>query len=214
MCPHPRQRINKMSDPDYGTPSLDRLTKALFRLPGIGKKSAQRIAYYLLQRDRDGGNELSQALSEAMQNIGHCQQCRTFCEQPLCSLCSNEKRDKGLLCILENPVDVPTMENVGYRGRYFVLLGCLSPLDGVGPADLGLEDLKNLVTRSEIQEVILATNPTVEGNVTAQYIYEMLSPLSIRISRLAQGLPVGGELEYMDSSTLSMALDGRQPLSS
>ena len=198
--------------PDYGTPSLDRLTEALSRLPGIGKKSAQRIAYHLLQRDRPGGDELSQALTAAMRDIRHCSRCRIYSEQELCHWCRDDNRDGSLLCVLENPIDVPVMENTGYRGRYFVLLGCLSPLDGIGPADLGLDDLKELVAGGETEEVIVATNPTTEGDVTAHYIHEMLSASAVRVSRLAQGMPVGGELEYMDSSTLSLALSGRHPL--
>lgn len=189
---------------------LSRLIDALRCLPGVGRKSAQRIAYHLLQRDREGARTLSGALTDAMDNIGHCDQCRTFSEGPLCEICSDGRRDQALLCIVESPADVIAVEEAGYRGLYFVLMGHLSPLDGIGPEELGLDRLETLLDRKQAEEVILATNPTVEGEATAHYIGEMVHRRGLRVTRIAHGVPMGGELEYVDSSTLSHALAGRR----
>jgi len=192
------------------TPRLTDLIDALRCLPGIGKKSAQRIAYHLLQRDREGARNLSKSLLDAMDGIGHCQRCRTFSEDMFCDLCKSDKRDRSLLCIVESPVDVYAVEEAGYRGLFFVLMGHLSPLDGIGPDDLGLDKLAALLDEGEAQEIILATNSTVEGETTAHFITEMVHQRSIRVTRIAYGIPMGGELEYVDSNTLSHALTGRR----
>ena len=191
---------------------LEDLIEALRCLPGIGRKSAQRIAYYLLQRDRDGGRRLAAALVRAMDDIGHCRRCRNFSEQQLCQICSSEKRDKSLLCVVESPADVRAVEEAGYRGRYFVLMGHLSPLDGIGPEDLGLDALATVLDEGDTREVILATNSTVEGEATAHFISEMVRKRSLLVSRISQGVPMGGELEYIDSNTLSRAISGRREI--
>lgn len=200
-------------------PSLSALIQALCCLPGIGKKSAQRISYHLLQRDRSGANSLAAALTGAMENIGSCQRCRNFSEAPLCDLCLNNKRDSSLLCIVESPADVFAMEEAGYNGKYFVLMGHLSPLDGVGPRELGLDQLAAYLAGapdtnagSEVREVILATNSTMEGEATAHYINDIVRKYQIRVTRIAHGVPLGGELEYIDSNTLSHALSGRREI--
>ena len=189
---------------------LDQLIGALRCMPGVGKKSAQRIAYHLLQRNREGARNLARALMEAMDGIGHCQRCRNFSETDICSICNSDKRDQGLLCIVESPADVYAVEEAGYRGVYFVLMGHLSPLDGIGPEDLGLDLLSSLVDQGQVTEVILATNSTVEGEATAHFISEIMRRKKIRVSRIAHGVPMGGELEYVDSGTLSQAISGRR----
>lgn len=189
---------------------LNDLIESLRCLPGIGKKSAQRIAYHLLQRDRDGARNLSRSLLDAMDNIGHCGRCRTFSEEAICHLCQSERRDRSLLCVVESPADVYAVEEAGYKGLYFVLMGHLSPLDGIGPEELGLDRLASLMDEDEIQEVILATNSTVEGEATAHFIGEMVRKRAKRVTRIAHGVPMGGELEYVDSRTLSEALAGRR----
>lgn len=189
---------------------LEHLINALRCMPGIGKKSAQRISYHLLQRNRDGARKLASALIEAMDQIGHCQRCRNLSETDICVICSSDKRDKTLLCIVESPADVYAVEEAGFRGVYFVLMGHLSPLDGIGPEDLGLDLLSALVDQGQVSEVILATNSTVEGEATAHFISEILHRKKIRVSRIAHGVPVGGELEYIDSGTLSQAISGRR----
>ena len=189
---------------------LDQLIGALRCMPSVGKKSAQRIAYHLLQRNREGARNLARALMEAMDGIGHCQRCRNFSETDICSICSSDKRDQGLLCIVESPADVYAVEEAGYRGVYFVLMGHLSPLDGIGPEDLGLDLLSSLVDQEQVTEVILATNSTVEGEATAHFISEIMRRKKIRVSRIAHGVPMGGELEYVDSGTLSQAISGRR----
>jgi recombination protein RecR len=187
--------------------------EALRCLPGVGNKTAQRMTYHLLERDRDGGRALAQALQRAMQDVGRCQDCRTLCETERCQLCSSGSRDPGQLCIVESPADVDAIEQAtDFRGRYFVLMGHLSPLDGIGPAQLGLDQLAQRFAQGELREVILATNPTVEGEATAQYISELAHELGIRTTRIAHGVPMGGELEYIDSSTLSHAFSGRREL--
>jgi recombination protein RecR len=192
------------------TPTLARLIDALRCLPGVGPKSAQRMAFYLLERDRDGGQTLSHALAEALQLVGHCKRCRMLTESELCSICASTQRDLAQLCVVESPADVVAIEQSGgFRGRYFVLMGHLSPLDGVGPAQLGLDEFEELLKEGEVREVILATNPTAEGEATAHYLGELALRLGIKASRIAHGVPVGGELEYVDGGTLAHALAGR-----
>jgi recombination protein RecR len=196
------------------TPTLARLIDALRCLPGVGPKSAQRMAFYLLERDRDGGRTLSQALAEALSSVGHCKRCRMLTESELCTTCASTQRDVAQLCVVESPADVVAIEQSGgYRGRYFVLMGHLSPLDGVGPAELGLDDLERLLGEGEVREVILATNPTAEGEATAHFLGEMALRRGLKASRIAHGVPVGGELEYVDGGTLAHALAGRTNVS-
>ena len=193
---------------------LEQLMEALRCLPGVGPKSAQRMAFHLLQRDRKGGLQLADALTKAMTEIGHCTECRTFTEEEICHICSNPKRqENGLLCVVESPADIAAVEATGqYSGRYFVLMGHLSPLDGIGPGDIGLDILDFRLRRGDIKEVILATNPTVEGEATAHYIAELCHVHNVNASRIAHGVPVGGELELVDGTTLSHSLLGRQKL--
>jgi len=194
-------------------PAIDRLIEALRCLPGVGPKSAQRMTYHLLERDRSGGRHLAQALADAMERVGHCRQCRTFTEQELCGVCASERRDRSVLCVVETPADVLAVEQAtGYRGLYFVLMGHLSPLDGVGPEELGLDRLIERLDAGEVAEVIVATNPTVEGEATAHYIGELARERGVRATRLAHGVPLGGELEYIDGGTLSHAFSGRREL--
>ncbi len=196
------------------SPSLARLIEALRILPGVGPKSAQRMAFHLLERDRDGARALARALAEAADNIGHCQRCRMLTDGELCTICSAPQRDDSLLCVVESPADVAAVEQSGgYRGQYFVLMGHLSPLDGVGPDELGVAQLETLLDEGAIREVILATNPTVEGEATAHFLGELVARRGIRASRIAHGVPVGGELEYVDGGTLAHALAGRQAIS-
>ena len=190
--------------------ALDELIQALRCLPGVGPKSAQRMAYHLLQRDTTGAGRLSQALSGALDRIRHCARCNTFTESETCGLCASPRRDASLLCVVESPGDLLMMEqSQSYAGLYFVLMGRLSPLDGVGPRDIGLDRLQARVA-AEVQEVILATNFTNEGEATAHYIAEMLRPRGIKVSRIARGVPLGGELEYVDAGTISQALLDRR----
>ena len=193
------------------SPLLESLIQALRCLPGVGPKSAQRMAFHLLQRNRSGGNNLAQVLHEAMSNIGHCTQCRTFTEQEICTICANIRRqNSGQLCVVETPADIVAIEQTGqYSGRYFVLLGHLSPLDGIGPNDIGLNILKHKLESESIDEVILATNPTVEGDATANYIAQMCADFNVIATRIAHGVPVGGELEMVDGTTLSHSFVGR-----
>ncbi|WED25803.1 recombination mediator RecR [Vibrio sp. DW001] len=193
---------------------LEQLMEALRCLPGVGPKSAQRMAFHLLQRNRKGGIQLADALSKAMTEIGHCSECRTFTEEETCHICTNVKRqENGLLCVVESPADIAAVEATGqFSGRYFVLMGHLSPLDGIGPSDIGLDVLDYRLQRGNINEVILATNPTVEGEATAHYIAELCHAHSVNASRIAHGVPVGGELEFVDGTTLSHSLLGRQKL--
>ena len=191
---------------------LEQLVEALRCMPGIGRKSAQRIDHQLLQRNRDAAKHLSRILADAMENIGHCERCRTYTENTLCHLCENKKRDDSMLCIVENPSDVDSIEEANYRGRYFVLLGHLSPLDGIGPDDIGLHELPRLLDDEELKEVILATSSTVEGEATAHFISEMVKARGIAVSRIAHGVPMGGELEYVNSLTIAHAIDGRKAI--
>ncbi len=195
------------------TPLVQKLIDALRVLPSVGPKSAQRMAYQLLERNREAGLQLAAALQSAMTKVGHCQRCRTFCEGQICQICAHPIRGQSsLLCIVASAADLFAIEQTGlFAGRYFVLRGQLSPLDGVGPAELGLDALSQQLSQGQIEEVILATNPTVEGEATAFYIAELCRKHKVQVSRLAQGMPVGGELEYLDGSTLSYALSGRKP---
>ena len=190
---------------------LQQLVEALRCLPGVGPKSAQRMAFHVLERDREGGRRLAQALQEAVDRIGHCSRCRTLSEHELCGLCANPNRDDGQLCIVETPADVAAIEQAtGYSGRYFVLGGRLSPLDGIGPGEIGLDQLVERFSEGVVEEVILATNPTVEGEATAQYINDLAAQQGIMTSRIAHGVPLGGELEYVDGGTLAHAFAGRR----
>lgn len=191
-------------------PSLLQLIEALRVLPGVGPKSAQRMAFHLLERNRTGGLSLAAALQTASKDIGHCQRCRMFAELELCPICANTNRDHGLLCVVESPADVVAVEqSASYKGVYYVLMGHLSPLDGIGPEELGLTQLEDLFRTGSIQEVILATNPTVEGEATAHFIAELALKHRVKPTRIAHGVPVGGELEYVDGGTLAHALAGR-----
>lgn len=194
-----------------GPSLLDELIEALRCLPGVGPKSAQRMALHLLERDRAGGERLAQCLADAMARIGHCSVCRTLTERPTCGLCSDVARRRDVICVVEAPADVLAVEQAtGFRGQYHVLLGHLSPLDGIGPEELGLDRLEARLDEGEIVEVILATGTTAEGEVTAHYIGEMARARGIRSTRIAHGVPLGGELEYVDRGTLSHAFEGRR----
>lgn len=189
---------------------LEQLIEALRCLPGVGQKSAQRMAYHLLERNREGGLRLSKALAEAVARVGHCQRCRDFSEDALCAVCASASRDRSLLCAVENPADRLAIEHAtGYRGLYFVLQGRLSPLDGIGPRELGLELLATQLVEGEVRELIIATSPTVEGDATAHYLAQLARQFAIKPSRLAHGLPLGGELEYVDRGTLAHAFGAR-----
>lgn len=190
---------------------LRQLIEAFRCLPGVGPKSAQRMAFHLLERDREGGRRLGRVLEESMERIGRCRRCRTFTEAELCAICANDKRHAGQICVVETPADVAAIEQAtGYRGRYFVLGGRLSPLDGLGPAEIGLDLLARQLDEGKVEELILATNPTVEGEATAQYIADMAAQRQIACSRIAHGVPLGGELEYVDGGTLAHAFSGRR----
>jgi recombination protein RecR len=195
------------------SPALTRLIDALHALPGIGPKTAQRLAFRLLQDERGAAQELADAAVEALSRVGRCGRCRMLAEGALCELCASAARDGSQLCVVESPADVIAVENSGvYRGRYFVLMGHLSPLDGIGPAELGLHELDLLLAEGQVREVILATNSTVEGEATAHVISELARARGLAVTRIAQGVPFGGELEYVDGGTLAHALTGRQSL--
>lgn len=195
------------------SPLIDELMASLRCLPGVGPKSAQRMALHLLERDRVGAERLAQSLHRAVEGVGRCQRCRTLTEQSLCGICANTRRDSSLLCVVETPGDVLAIEQAGtYQGKYFVLLGHLSPIDGIGPEDIGVDQLINLLQQEAISEVILATNPTVEGEATAFYISERAKNLNVTVSRIAHGVPLGGELEFIDGGTLAHAFSSRRSL--
>lgn len=198
------------------SPLIQQLIEAFRRLPGVGNKSAQRMVLHFLERDREGGRKLAAALTAAMDGVGQCQHCRTLTETELCPICAHPGRDHNTICVVETPADVYAIEHTAsYRGVYFVLMGHLSPIDGIGPDDLGIAALVQRVRDNPVAEVILATNPTVEGEATAWYITEQLRALpqsGVKISRIAHGVPMGGELEYIDGSTLMHSLAGRQPV--
>jgi recombination protein RecR len=192
---------------------LERLIEALRVLPGVGPRSAQRMAYYLMQHDRAGAEALAQSLGEALRTVRHCSRCNAFTEEDLCALCRSPRRNAALLCVVETPADLAMVEQtLSYSGMYFVLMGRLSPLDGIGPRDIGLDRLLARATDGVVQEVILATNFTNEGEATAHYIAEMLRARGVRATRIARGVPLGGELEYVDVGTISQALLDRRGL--
>ena len=192
---------------------LVQLIEALRCLPGVGPKSATRMAFHVLERDREGGRRLASVLHQAVERIGHCERCRTLTEHALCRLCANPRRDASQLCVVENPTDVMALEQAtAYAGLYFVLGGRLSPLDGIGPSELGMPLLRERLAGGEVRELILATTTTVEGEATAHYIGELAAPYDIEVTRIAHGVPLGGELEYVDSGTLAHAFAGRQRL--
>lgn len=195
------------------SPLIDQLVAALRCLPGVGPKSAQRMALHLLERNRPGAYTLAEALQAAAEAVQRCSQCRTLTEQSVCVLCRNERRDATQLCIVETPSDVAAIEQSGtYTGKYFVLLGHLSPIDGIGPAEIGMDLLLDRLRNEPVEEVIIATNPTMEGEATAHYIAERGKALNIKISRIAHGIPIGGELEYIDGGTLSHAFTSRREI--
>ena len=192
---------------------IDELIQALRCLPGVGPKSAQRMAYHLLQRDREGGRRLSVAVGEAVERVGNCRRCRTLTDQEICSVCRDSSRDPATLCVVETPADMIAIDKgTGYRGVFFVLMGHLSPLDGIGPEQIGLEVLAKRLDEGEVRELVLATSSTVEGQATAHYIGEMARERKLKATRLAYGIPLGGELEFVDSTTLAHAFRGRTEL--
>jgi recombination protein RecR len=196
------------------SPDLARLIDALRTLPGVGPKSAQRMAFHLLQEGRPGARALSEALATALESVSRCRRCRMLTEGELCVICAAPQRDETLLCVVESPADVVALESsASYRGRYFVLMGHLSPLDGIGPEQLGVRELEAILAEGSVRELILATNSNVEGEATAHFLSELAVRRGIRASRIAHGVPVGGELEYVDGGTLAHALSGRQALS-
>ncbi|MDH3311018.1 MAG: recombination mediator RecR [Gammaproteobacteria bacterium] len=192
-------------------PVLEALKQALRRLPGVGPKSAGRMAYHLLERDREGARLIAQALSNAVERVIHCRRCNNLSETELCPICSSGRRDKSLLCVVESPSDLVSLDQSGvYNGLFFVLMGRLSPLDGIGPDEIGIPRLEALLNEGEIKEVVLATNLTVEGEATAHYISDLVRARHIKATRIAYGVPIGGELEYTDRHTLARALAGRR----
>ena len=200
-----------MSDSSPGSSLLNELVSALRCLPSVGARTAQRMAFHLLEHDRENGLKLAAAMQSAIENIGHCKFCRTLTEHEVCKICSDKSRSIDTLCVVENPSDVLAVEQAtAYRGYYFVLMGKLSPLDGIGPDELGLDLLERRLEEEQIEELILATNPTVEGEVTAHYISQLADKYDVKTTRIAHGVPVGGELDYVDSGTLSHAFDGRR----
>ena len=192
---------------------LAQLIESFKILPGIGEKSAQRMAFYLLEKNREGGAKLAKLISSSMEQIRNCASCRTLTEEKVCDICSSGKREKSLLCVVENPTDIIAIESSGsFKGKYFVLMGRLSPIDGITPEDLGIPMLIDRIGESEVKEIIIATSPTVEGDATSFYIRDQIKDASIIVSRIAYGVPMGGELEYVDNTTLSRAIQGRRKL--
>ena len=190
---------------------IEKLNKAFSKLPGVGSKTAQRFIYHLLERDRPGGLEIAKDLIDAMENVKNCEKCRTLTEKSMCEICSNITRDNTQLCIVETPSDIHVIEQSGvYTGKYFVLSGYLSPIDGIGAAELGLNELEEILGSNDISEVILATNATIEGEVTAHYIHNLAQKYQVKTTRIAHGIPLGGELEYTDINTIAHALSGRK----
>jgi recombination protein RecR len=197
----------------HTTSLVEQLIQALRVMPGVGQKSAQRIAFHLLQRDREGGRHLGQTLLDAMDRVNNCRRCRNLTEDEMCHVCTSTKRDQSILCVVESPVDVMALEQAtDYQGLYFVLMGRLSPLDGIGPEDIGMDLLEDRIRNEGIHEIILATNPTVEGEATAYYISELARTAGIACTRIAHGVPLGGELEYIDRGTIAHAFSGRRKL--
>jgi recombination protein RecR len=191
------------------SPLLKQLIEALQTLPGVGPKSAQRMAFYLLERDREGAMRLSHYLANAAKNVGHCERCRTLCEKRFCLICENKNRDQSVLCIVEGPASMAALEQTGYHGLYFVLSGHLSPIDGIGPQEIGIFELATRLNEGQIKEVVLATSSTVEGEATAYYIADLVKSKGLQATRIAHGVPLGGELEYIDGGTLAKALADR-----
>lgn len=192
---------------------LEQLIDAFRVLPGVGQKTAQRMAYHVLERDREGGQRLADALAEAVERVGHCERCRDFSETPVCTICASAARDAHLLCVVESPVDRLAIEQAtGYRGYYFILQGRLSPLDGIGPRELGLDKLAARLAEGDVRELVIATNPTVEGEATAHYLAQLARQHKVTPTRLAHGVPLGGELEYVDRGTLSHAFGSRSEM--
>ena len=190
--------------------SVEDLKNALKRLPGVGPKSAQRMAFHLLERDRKGARQIEQAIGQALTRVNHCVQCNNFCETDLCEICASASRNSQFLCVVETPADLEAIEQAGvYRGKYFVLMGHLSPLDDIGPDQLAIKELMTLVSKNMIEEIILATNLTLEGQATSDYLCELLAESRLRVTRLARGMPMGSELEYMDPGTLDQAFSNR-----
>lgn len=195
------------------SPLINELIESLRCLPGVGPKSAQRMALHLLERDRVAASHLATCLQESVDKVHRCESCRTLTEQTLCSICANQKRDQSLLCVVETPADVIAIEQAGnFSGRYFVLLGHLSPIDGIGPGEIGIDQLVKRVSEQGVEELILATNATVEGEATAHYIGEEVKALGVKVSRIAHGVPMGGELEYIDGNTLAHAFLSRRSI--
>jgi len=192
------------------SPRVSALIDGLTSLPGVGPKSAQRMALQLLERDREGGERLANALTAAMRDVRHCEECRNFCETAVCALCESDRRDRSQLCVVETPTDLLAIDaGAGYQGLYFILMGRLSPLDGIGPEDIGLDRLSERLASGEIRELILAINPTIEGEVTANYISDLAAEQNIKVTRIACGVPMGGELGYVDQGTLAHAFAQR-----
>lgn len=192
--------------------AVDDLTKAFRRLPGVGPKTAQRYVFQLLARDRKGATEIADTLQKAVESVRHCKQCNNFSESPVCSICNSPARDRTQICVVETPADLNSFEEAGvYRGLYFVLMGKISPMDGIGPDDLNIDELLEVLQNNPVNEIILAMNITLEGDATADYLSERIAEHGIRITRLARGLPMGGELEYMDKGTLIEAFHRRVP---
>ena len=190
---------------------IEKLNKAFSKLPGVGSKTAQRFIYHLLERDRPGGLEIAKALTDAMENVKNCEKCRTLTEKNICEICSNISRDNSQLCVVETPSDIHVIEQSGvYTGKYFVLSGYRSPIDGICAAELGLNELEELLSKSDVSEIILATNATIEGEVTAHYIHNLAKKYQVKTTRIAHGIPLGGELEYTDINTIAHALSGRK----
>ncbi len=195
------------------SPLIDQLILALRKLPGVGPKSAQRMAFHLLENDRAAAEKLAQALSEASASVTQCEKCRTLTEEPVCAICRNAKRDQSLLCVVETPADVIALEQSGtYSGLYFVLHGRLSPIDGVGPKEIGVDVLERSLAEGSVKELIIATNPTMEGEATSHYVSERAKAFDVKVTRIAHGVPIGGELEYIDGGTLAHALNSRREI--
>ena len=195
------------------SPLIDQLIEAFRCLPGVGPKSAQRMTLHLLERNREGGQKLSESLSVALREVGNCIHCRTLTEEESCRICASKSRNQKICCVVESPADIFAIEqSASFNGIYFVLMGHLSPIDGIGPEQLGIDQLLNKVESSEIEEVIIACNPNVEGDATAYYIAEQLKNSAAQVSRIAHGVPVGGELEFVDGSTLTHAIAGRKSM--
>ena len=191
--------------------AIEALKEALRALPGVGPKNAQRMAFHLMERDREGAKQIADALNHALASVNCCDRCNTFCEANICDICASEKRDQSLLCVVETPADLEAIEQVGaYKGLYFVLMGRLSPLEGIGPEKLAFKRLSQIVAENEVSEVVIATNITPEGEATADYTQQLLEQFDVSVSRLARGVPVGGELEHMDPKTLAAALRERR----